>query len=208
VEREPLHGLNAFGRDNIAVPRGDRSAGVVSQTLVLPLLLFVLGPWAAPARSNAPDPQPQALERAAAVPAGTWGWPVTGPVIRGFDPPTSPFGAGHRGIDIAVPFGTQILAPDAGTVSFAGRVGGELFVTLDHGGGLSSTYSWLSSAAVRTGDAVAREQPIGSTGTGHPGSVVPHLHLGVRLDGQYMDPLAYLAPLGVQDLIRLVPLVA
>jgi hypothetical protein len=35
---------------------------------------------------------------------------------------------------------------------------------------------------------------------------VPHLHLGVRLDGQYLDPLTFLASLGVQDLIRLVPL--
>jgi murein DD-endopeptidase MepM/ murein hydrolase activator NlpD len=172
--------------------------------LVLPLVLFVIGPWSAPAQANAPVAR--GPELSTSLPAGTWAWPVTGPLIRGFDPPTSPFGAGHRGIDIAVPFGTMILAPEAGTVSFAGRVGGELFVTIDHGGGLSSTCSWLSSAAVRKGDVVARGQPIGATGPGHPGSLVPHLHLGVRLDGQYVDPLAYLAPLGVQDLIRLVPL--
>ena len=171
------------------------------QAFVLPLLMFVIGPW-----SVAAEPNPPGL--VTALPAGTWAWPVTGPVIRGFDPPTSPFGAGHRGIDIAVPFGTTILAPEAGTVSFAGRVGGELFVTLDHGGGLSSTYSWLSAAVVRRGDLVARGQPIGATGAGHPGSVIPHLHFGVRLDGEYQDPLAYLEPLGVQDLIRLVPLAA
>jgi murein DD-endopeptidase MepM/ murein hydrolase activator NlpD len=142
------------------------------------------------------------------MPFGTWPWPVTGPVIRGFDPPTSPFGAGHRGIDIAVPLGTPIRAPEAGTVSFAGRVGGELFVTIDHGGGLASTYSWLSAINVRKGDVVALGQSIGSTGTGHPGSTIPHLHLGVKLDGEYLNPLEVLAPLGVQDLIRLVPLVA
>jgi murein DD-endopeptidase MepM/ murein hydrolase activator NlpD len=178
---------------------------VALQALVLPLLLLVIGPWSAPTEANAPDARD--LDLVTASPGG-WAWPVTGPVIRGFDPPTSPFGAGHRGIDIAVPFGTSILAPEAGTVSFAGRVGGELFVTIDHGGGLSSTYSWLSSAAVRKNDVVARGQSIGSTGSGHPGSVVPHLHLGVRLGGQYLDPLTYLSPLGVQDLIRLVPLVA
>jgi murein DD-endopeptidase MepM/ murein hydrolase activator NlpD len=179
---------------------------VAIHALVLPLLLFVIGPWSGPAR---PDPPGVGgLDVVAALPNGTWAWPVTGPVIRGFDPPTSPFGAGHRGIDIAVPVGTPILAPEAGTVTFAGRVGGELFVTLDHGGGLSSTYSWLSSAAVRKGDVVARGEPIGTTGVGHPGSEVPHLHFGVRLDGAYQDPLAYLAPLGVQDLIRLVPLAA
>jgi murein DD-endopeptidase MepM/ murein hydrolase activator NlpD len=137
---------------------------------------------------------------------GTFSWPVSGPVIRGFDPPDSPYGAGHRGIDIAVAVGTPILAPEAGSVSFAGRVGGELFVTIDHGGGLSSTYSWISAAAVRKGDVVARGQTIGATGTGHPGASVPHLHFGVKLDGEYVDPLELLAPLGVQDLIRLVPI--
>jgi murein DD-endopeptidase MepM/ murein hydrolase activator NlpD len=176
---------------------------VALQALVLPLLLFVVGPWSAPAE---PSETSGSLDEV--MTAGTWAWPVTGPVIRGFDPPTSPFGSGHRGIDIAVPFGTPILAPEAGIVSFAGTVGGELFVTLDHGGGLSSTYSWLSSASVRKNDIVAVGQPIGSTGVGHPGSSIPHLHFGVRLDGQYMDPLTYLAPLGVQDLIRLVPLAA
>lgn len=184
------------------------------QALVLPLLLFVVGPWPVSAPPNAPEPGGLNLVTALSAGTwdwpvtGTWDWPVTGPVIRGFDPPTSPFGAGHRGIDIAVQSGTTILAPEAGTVSFAGRVGGELFVTLDHGAGLESSYSWLSSTAVRWGDVVARGQPIAATGAGHPGSPAPHLHLGVRLDGRYVDPLAYLTPLGVQDLIRLVPLVA
>lgn len=170
-------------------------------TLVLPLLtLLPPGPGAA---SLGPHPASQP-----ALPNGTWSWPVSGPVIRGFDPPDSPYGAGHRGIDIAVAIGTPIVAPEAGTVSFAGKVGGELFVTIDHGGGLSSTYSWISSTAVRKGDLVSRGQPVGTTGTGHPGTSVPHLHFGVKLDGEYVDPLLLLAPLGVQDLIRLVPIPA
>ena len=175
------------------------------QALVFSLLLFVIGPWSAPSEPSAAA-EVFAPDVVDAMPFGTWPWPVTGPVIRGFDPPTSPFGAGHRGIDIAVPFGTPILAPDAGTVSFAGRVAGELFVTIDHGGGLASTYSWLSATGVRKGDVVALGQPIGATGNGHPGSTVPHLHLGVKLDGEYLNPLEILAPLGVQDLIRLVPI--
>ena len=180
------------------------------QALVLPLLLFVIGPW--PVQPGLVAEGHATVNVAAgtanAMPFGAWPWPVTGPVIRAFDPPTSPFGAGHRGIDIAVPFGTPIVAPEAGTVSFAGRVGGELFVTIDHGGGLASTYSWLSATNVRKGDVVAAGQTIGSTGTGHPGAAVPHLHLGVKLDGVYLDPLEVLSPLGVQDLIRLVPLAA
>jgi len=178
---------------------------VTFTALVLPLLMVLLGPSSVAPRSvDGPAPGDPAF--ALALPNGTWTWPVTGPVIRGFDPPDTPFGAGHRGIDIAVAPGTPILAPEAGTVSFAGRVGGELFVTIVHGGGLSSTYSWISVAAVRKGDVVSQGQTIGATGTGHPGASVPHLHFGVKLDGEYVDPLELLAPLGVQDLIRLVPI--
>jgi len=138
--------------------------------------------------------------------AGTWTWPVGGPVIRAFDPPETPFGSGHRGIDIAVPVGTVVVAPDAGVVTFAGPVGGELFVTLDHGEGLTSTCSWVSVTLVRRGDAVARGAPIALSGRGHPGSSVPHLHLGVRLDGVYLDPLEFLGPASVSGFIRLAPL--
>lgn len=140
--------------------------------------------------------------------SGAWLWPVRGAVINAFDPPDSPFGAGHRGIDIAVPVGTTILAPESGSVSFAGRVGGHLFITIDHGGELSSTYSWLSTSSVRRGDTVARGQWIGATGVGHPGSTVPHLHFGVRFAGSYLDPLTLLGPPSVVDLIRLAPLAA
>ena len=148
-----------------------------------------------------------ALYPATAAASGTWVWPVTGPVIRGFDPPDDPYGAGHRGIDIAAPVGTPVLAAQAGTVTFAGKVGGQLFVTVDHGGGLVSSYSWVSALRVRKNDVVARGQTIALSGTGHPSSgELPHLHVGVRLNGQYVDPLAYLSPLSVGGLIRLAPL--
>jgi murein DD-endopeptidase MepM/ murein hydrolase activator NlpD len=48
---------------------------------------------------------------------------------------------------------------------------------------------------------------LGTSGTGHAGATVPHLHLGVRLDDVYVDPLAYLGPLEVWRFIRLAPLV-
>jgi septal ring factor EnvC (AmiA/AmiB activator) len=138
--------------------------------------------------------------------AGTWTWPVTGPVLRLFDPPGTPFGSGHRGIDIGAPAGTTVVAPAPGTVTFAGQVGGHLFVTLDHGGGLASTYSWVSVVLVRKGDVVARGQPLARSGTGHPGDQQESLHLGVKLDGGYVDPLDYLAPLDLTSLIRLAPI--
>jgi hypothetical protein len=138
--------------------------------------------------------------------AEPWSWPVTGPIVRGFDPPDSPYGAGHRGIDIAAPIATTIFAPDDGVVSFAGPVGGKLFLTIDHGGGVTSTCSWLTSLLVRKGARVVRGQPVATTGWGHPDLPVPHLHFSVRLDGTYVDPLAYLVPLAVSSFIRLAPL--
>ena len=138
--------------------------------------------------------------------AGDWVWPVVGPVIRGYDPPDSPYGSGHRGIDIATPIGTPVLAAEAGTVTFAGKVGGHLFVTVNHGGGLASTYSWVSELRVRRNDVVARGQVIALSGEGHPGVTPPHLHFGVKLDGAYADPLDYLSPGSVVGLIRLAPL--
>ena len=140
---------------------------------------------------------------AAAVP---WSWPVTGAILRGFDPPDAPYGSGHRGIDIAAAVGTTVLATDDGVVSFAGPVGGRLFLTIGHGGGLTSTSSWLTSLLVRKGAHVVRGQPIATTGWGHPDLLVPHLHFSVRLNGSYVDPLAYLGSLDVSSLIRLAPL--
>jgi murein DD-endopeptidase MepM/ murein hydrolase activator NlpD len=137
--------------------------------------------------------------------AGTWLWPVTGPVLNAFDPPDSPYGSGHRGIDIAAPTETVAVAPSDGVVSFAGPIGGNLFLTLDHGGGLTSTFSWVSSLLVRRGDAVVAGQPVVLTGWAHPGSAVASLHFGVRLDGVYQDPLDYLDPIDVTSLIRLAP---
>src|SRR5881396_3098884 len=107
--------------------------------------------------------------RSIAAAEGTWPWPVVGPITRGFDPPDSPYGSGHRGIDIATDAGTIVLAPAAGTVKFAGPIGGYLFLTLDHGGGLDSTYSWVSELSVHKGDVVTEGEQIARSGNGHPG---------------------------------------
>jgi murein DD-endopeptidase MepM/ murein hydrolase activator NlpD len=182
---------------------------MVSTLRVLAALLAALAlrptPAAVPAASGGLEAGTLATGELASGMEGTWTWPVIGPVIRGFDPPEDPYGAGHRGIDIAVAFGTVVHAPEAGVVSFAGKVGGELYVTIDHGGGVRSTCSFLSAIAVRTGDVVARGQAIGATGRGHPNATVPHLHFGVRVDGVYVDPLAFLGPPPVSGLVHLAP---
>lgn len=138
--------------------------------------------------------------------AGDWSWPVVGPVIRGFDPPDTPFGSGHRGIDIAAWVGTPVHAAEAGVVTFAGPVGGRLFLTIDHGAGLESRYSFLSALSARRGDTVSTGQVVARSGTGHAGDLVPNLHFGVLLHDVYMDPLDYLGPVEVWRFIRLAPL--
>jgi murein DD-endopeptidase MepM/ murein hydrolase activator NlpD len=162
------------------------------------LFLFMAVAWAVFA--------PSAAGQARA--AGDWSWPVVGPVTRAFDPPETPFGSGHRGIDIAVAVGSPVRAPAAGTVTFAGPVGGRLFLTIDHGGGLESRYSFLAALVARRGDAVSAGQVIARSGTGHAGDLVPNLHFAVLLLDVYVDPLDYLVPMEVWRFIRLAPLTA
>jgi murein DD-endopeptidase MepM/ murein hydrolase activator NlpD len=137
---------------------------------------------------------------------GSYDWPVSGMVTRGFEPPSGPYGAGHRGIDIAVPFGTSIRAPSDGVVSFAGWIGGALFVSIDHPDGVRTTYSWLSAVAVRKGQAVRRGQVIARTGHGHPEVPTPHLHFGAKIGSDYIDPMFLLDGADVVGLVRLAPL--
>jgi murein DD-endopeptidase MepM/ murein hydrolase activator NlpD len=152
-----------------------------------------LGPRAVPAATAGPE-------------YGSYDWPVNGPVVRPFEPPAGPYGSGHRGIDIAVPVGTPIRAPADGVVAFAGVVAGERYVSVDHPDGVRTTFSWLSAIEVTGGAPIARGQVLGRTGQGHPGVEPPHLHLGARYAGSYLDPMLLLRRDGVVGLIRLAPL--
>jgi murein DD-endopeptidase MepM/ murein hydrolase activator NlpD len=136
--------------------------------------------------------------QAAQAAAGTGGglsaagfiWPVLGPV-------TSPFGwrwgRMHEGIDIGAASGTPIRAAAAGTVIYAGWLGGYGNLTvIDHGGGVATAYGHQSSLAAGNGAFVAQGQVIGYVGsTGH--STGPHLHFEVRVNGVPQDPLGYLS---------------
>lgn len=137
--------------------------------------------------------------------------PVKGAIIRHFEPPPTPFSAGHRGIDMAVAVGTKVVASNDGVVAFAGAVAGELFVSIDHADGIRTTYSFLSLVSVRRGATVARGQPIGLSGPGHAGSTQPHLHFGARVGDRYIDPEPLLLDGLRRDLsqaIRLAPIPA
>jgi murein DD-endopeptidase MepM/ murein hydrolase activator NlpD len=137
-----------------------------------------------------------------------YSWPLIGRIINGYRAPGSPYGPGHRGIDIAAPVGTDLRASAPGVVAFAGSVAGALWVSIDHPDGVRTSYGYLSSIAVAKGDLVARGQVIAASGLGHPGAPIPHLHFGARFGGAYIDPMFLLVPLDFSPLIHLGPLPA
>ncbi|MFO8074853.1 MAG: peptidoglycan DD-metalloendopeptidase family protein [Actinomycetota bacterium] len=122
--------------------------------------------------------------------------PVGGELLRDFDPPDEPWGAGHRGVSLAAAPGEVVVAARAGVVAFAGEVAGAGWVTVDHGGGLDTTYGVLDPRLVEGGQRLEAGAPVGLLA-----EEATHLHWGARLDGEYLHPLSLLAPWRV----RLVP---
>jgi murein DD-endopeptidase MepM/ murein hydrolase activator NlpD len=94
----------------------------------------------------------------------------------------------HLGLDFRVPSGTPVEAMNDGTVLLARPLYFEgNFVVLDHGQDLLTIYLHLSEFKVKEGDQVKRGQVIAlSGGTGR--ATGPHLHVGVRWQGTYLDP--------------------
>lgn len=149
---------------------------------------------------------------AAPAVAETWRWPVGGDVLTAFANSGGPYAAGqHRGIDVAAAAGTPVAAAVAGRVRFAGLVGSSgLTVSVrTHDGQFDTSYLHLSTAAVRTGQALGPGDRIGAVGeTGRRSTTAPHLHFGVRDAGtrRYRDPLDFLPPApGVREAPRPVP---
>lgn len=128
-----------------------------------------------------------------------WDWPLVGtpPVTRAFDPPAQRWLPGHRGIDLAGVAGEQVLAVDAGVVTFSGEIAGVGMVSVTHESGLRSTYQPVEDRVTR-GDRVRRGQSIGILGGTASHCILSDcLHLGaVRGRDDYVDPLPLL--LGAQ----------
>ena len=118
--------------------------------------------------------------------------PSTGPASSPFGPARKYIGVGkdgepcertsvHQGYDIAIPVGTEIIAPAAGTVTLGDPdlyyEGGTVF--LDHGDGLVSVFLHMSQVDVVAGDKVAVGDRLGASGnTGRTSG--PHLHWAVK----------------------------
>jgi murein DD-endopeptidase MepM/ murein hydrolase activator NlpD len=185
--------------------------------LLFPLLLApgptLLGLLAAPAATAAPvprtdrpiptagvrlgGPRPPAaggarrLERAT---GSRWRWPLPGrpAVVRRFEPPATRYGAGHRGVDLAGAPGEPVYAAGAGAVVYAGLLAGRGVVSVEHAGGLRTTYEPVR-ATVHAGQRVAAGVVVGHLDPGHAGCPAPAcLHWGLRRGDTYLDPLSLL----------------
>ncbi|MCI5806696.1 MAG: peptidoglycan DD-metalloendopeptidase family protein [Clostridium sp.] len=99
----------------------------------------------------------------------------------------------HAGADVGVPIGTTVRASRAGQVITAGWVGGYgNCVIIDHGDGVTTRYGHLSEVTVSVGQYVDQGQQVALSGnTGR--STGPHLHFEIRINGEAVDPLPYLA---------------
>jgi murein DD-endopeptidase MepM/ murein hydrolase activator NlpD len=126
---------------------------------------------------------------------GAWNWPVSAAhaLARPYVAPAGPYGSGHRGIDIRAPLGAPVLAPADGVVHFAGFVVDRPVLSLEHADGVLSSFEPVQSTLV-AGDRVTRGQVIGTLLPGHCAS--PCLHLGVRVGGEYVNPLLFLGGVG------------
>ena len=101
----------------------------------------------------------------------------------------------HRGVDYAGAAGSPVVAPAAGRVALVGlesqgfRVHGNT-IGIDHGQGVTSVFLHLSRIYVKEGDFVKAGQVIGAVGT-TGASTGPHLHWGLYVQGESVDPTAW-----------------
>ncbi|MFP3465065.1 murein hydrolase activator EnvC family protein [Leifsonia sp. SIMBA_070] len=137
----------------------------------------------------------QAMERdrgevRTAVAAARWEWPLSPHVLQApYAAPATPYAAGHRGIDLAAVPGAVVIAPSDAVVRFSGVVVDRPVLTLDHGGGVLSSYEPVASE-LPVGALVARGAVVGAVASGgHCAEAC--LHVGVRVDGEYVSPLLF-----------------
>ena len=138
---------------------------------------------------------------AADDPSGVWPLDPRPEVVAGFDPPSDPWGSGHRGVDLAGRVGQPVRASLAGTVTWAGPIAGKGVVTVSHGA-TRTTYEPVA-ASVSVGDRLRAGDRIGEL-------VVPFshcfpaacLHWGLLRGETYLDPLSLVGA----GPVRLLPL--
>ncbi|RLP75034.1 M23 family metallopeptidase [Mycetocola tolaasinivorans] len=106
-----------------------------------------------------------------------------------FQAPETPWGPGRRGIALSATMGEVVRAPAVGTIAFVGTVVNRPVLSIEHPGGLRTTYEPLSSEA-EAGQPVAQGDVLGVVASG---GVCPTecLHVGVKLNDEYVNPRLY-----------------
>ncbi len=103
---------------------------------------------------------------------------------------------GHKGLDIAGPYGTAVVAAESGQVIEANNydswgMSWGYYVLIYHNGTYTTRYAHLSSVAVSKGQYVSAGQIVGYEGA--TGNVTgPHLHFEVYQNGNRVDPMQFL----------------
>ena len=133
-------------------------------------------------------------------PQAVWEWPTSGDhlIIRDFTAPLTPWGAGHRGLDLAAE-DSDIVAPTGGTISFSGWVVNRGVLTITTPEGMLISMEPVTPA-IESGEQVRRGQVIARVEPGH--CATPCLHLGLRVGTEYRSPRR---ELGVLQRARLLP---
>lgn len=138
-----------------------------------------------------------ALERLARVREmeNRYVWPVQGRITSYFGRRNLGMGTSnfHKGVDVAAPWGTPVVAARSGTVTYAGwsNQGYGYLVKIRHQGGAETYYAHFSKILVSVGEYVRQNEIIGRIGsTGI--STGPHLHFELRERGRALDPLTEL----------------
>ncbi|MEW2257076.1 M23 family metallopeptidase [Streptomyces sp. NPDC047869] len=147
------------------------------------------------ASAGTPAPAPSPPSRAP-VPAIARAWPVgiRPVVVRGWEPPATVYGPGHRGVDLGAPAGAPVRAVAPGRVSFAGRVAGRGVVSVAlTGTALRTTYEPVAPS-VRKGDEVDAGDVVGTVEATAQHCPATCVHWGLLTGETYLNPLTLLPP--------------
>lgn len=134
------------------------------------------------------------VERGTKIPP-TYIRPVSGGRISsnfgGRKAPKKGASTNHKGVDIALPTGSAVMASCGGVITRAGWAGGYGYlVVIKHPDGRETRYGHLSKVLVSTGQSVSQGQKIALSGnTGN--STGPHLHFELLINGVAVNPRNY-----------------
>ncbi|WP_347039544.1 M23 family metallopeptidase [Glutamicibacter halophytocola] len=151
-------------------------------------LLLAISLALAASGASLPEQLPP-LPHASLATANGWRWPLAGEpkITEPFDKPAENWPPGHRGVDLAASDGDKVFAPQRGQVTFASTVVDRPVMVIDHGNGFKTSLEPVQAIA-KAGDWVDAGAQVGTVSTGAHCSA-RCIHWGVRLNGEYIDPV-------------------